>query len=110
MRITTTTALAAALLCASAGANNETLERALLRTPSPAPAKQGWFRWDNGLFIERGQLALLLIDLFSGHPPAIDIFTLGTLLIRPITSGILFIVLANVLVGAANPRLGSSGR
>jgi hypothetical protein len=54
--------------------------------------------------------SLLLIDLFSGHPPAIDIFTLGTLLIRPITSGILFIVLANVLVRAANPRLGSSRR
>jgi hypothetical protein len=49
--------------------------------------------------------ALLTIDVFSGHPLTMDVYSLGTLLIRPITSGIIFIVLAHVLVRAANPRL-----
>jgi hypothetical protein len=54
--------------------------------------------------------SLLVIDWFSGHAPSIDLYSLGTLLIRPITSGILFIVLCDVLIRAANPRLVLPGR
>lgn len=54
--------------------------------------------------------SLLIIDWCSGHVPSMDIYSLGTLLIRPVTSGILFIVLCDVLIRAANPRLVLPGR
>jgi hypothetical protein len=56
------------------------------------------------------QCSLLIIDCCSGHAPSVDMYSLGTLFIRPITSGVLFIVLCDVLIHAANPRLVLPGR
>jgi len=55
-------------------------------------------------------VAVLLTGWLSGSSPTFDVFTFGTLLIRPVSSGILFIVFWEFLMYAANPKVIVPGR
>ena len=55
-------------------------------------------------------LSALLFGWFSGESPTLDVYTLATIVIRPVSSAILFIVFWDFLIRAANPYVTLPGR